>query len=286
MSIFKRLSSLSGLWVLLAVSTGTPLNVFAGHSWNGYHWLKTSTSKVNLSINDNISYSSSGSWVGILQPVIDEWNNTDGKCNDSTLCPTPPLTLTKGNGNNLLNQRKCPPKLGAVEVCNTTYGRNGWLGIASVWVSSSHITQGTVKLNDSYFNTTTYNKPVWKNLVLCQELGHTFGLDHQDENFSNPVLSTCMDYTGTNNNPAANQYPNKHDFDQLITIYGNHNDAASSTSSTTATPGKAPPEVFYDMNEPSQWGRLVRRSRNGRNEVYELHIGGGHRIFTFVIRAE
>lgn len=29
---------------------------------------------------------------------------------------------------------------------------NGWLGIASISVNGSHITQGTVKLNDTYFN--------------------------------------------------------------------------------------------------------------------------------------
>ncbi len=30
---------------------------------------------------------------------------------------------------------------------------------------------------------------------MCQEIGHDFGLDHQDENFNNPNLGTCMDYT-------------------------------------------------------------------------------------------
>lgn len=32
-------------------------------------------------------------------------------------------------------------------------------------------------------------------LVTCQEVGHTFGLDHRDENFDNGNLGTCMDYT-------------------------------------------------------------------------------------------
>ena len=51
---------------------------------------------------------------------------------------------------------------------------------------------------------------------MCQEVGHTFGLDHQDENFNNANLGTCMDYT---NDPSTNQHPNKHDYDELITIY-------------------------------------------------------------------
>ncbi len=50
---------------------------------------------------------------------------------------------------------------------------------------------------------------------MCQEVGHTLGLDHQDEVFDNPNLETCMDYT---NDPSTNQHPNAHDYDQLATI--------------------------------------------------------------------
>jgi len=80
-------------------------------------------------------------------------------------------------------------------VCNARYGNNGWLGLAQIWINGSHITQAITKLNDTYFNTATYNKPEWRNLVMCQEVGYTFGLDHQDENFDNPNLGSCMDYT-------------------------------------------------------------------------------------------
>ena len=51
------------------------------------------------------------------------------------------------------------------------------------------------EVNDTYFNTAKYNTPVWRNLVMCQEVGHTLGLDHQDEIFDNVNLGTCMDYT-------------------------------------------------------------------------------------------
>src|SRR5688572_31754287 len=52
---------------------------------------------------------------------------------------------------------KCRPTAGRIEVCNAAYGNNGWLGIAQIWISGAHITQGTTKLNDTYFNTDTYN---------------------------------------------------------------------------------------------------------------------------------
>src|SRR5262249_8331454 len=135
------------------------------------------------------------------------------------------------------NSRNCRPKSGTVQVCNNTYGNNGWLGIAQIWVSGSHITQGTVKLNDTYFNTPDYNTTAWRQLVACQEIGHTFGLDHQDENFSNPNLGTCMDYTndpdGTIYGQLDNTHPNQHDYDELVTIYS-HKDSTSTVSPSPA----------------------------------------------------
>src|SRR5206468_5527238 len=87
--------------------------------------------------------------------------------------------------------RNCRPTSGRVEVCDASYGNTGWLGVAQIWISGgTHITQGTVKLNDTYFNTATYDTPGWRNLVTCQEVGHTFGLDHQDTNFDNKNLGT------------------------------------------------------------------------------------------------
>jgi hypothetical protein len=81
--------------------------------------------------------------------------------------------------------RKCRPISGQVKVCDSTYGNNGWLGIAQVWVSGSHTTQGTVKLNDTYYASSFYNTPVWRADVVCQETGHAIGLDHQDTSGAN-----------------------------------------------------------------------------------------------------
>lgn len=282
---FKTFFFLSTALALLVLSAGMSPNVFANHSWHGYHWSSdrniNSGDKLPLWVNDNTAPSVAWGSGSILISVINKWN-------DGVVGYASPFSLTKGIGNNLSNQRKCPPTFGRVEVCNTTYGKNGWLGIASIWISNNHITQGTVKLNDSYFNTTKYNTSAWKNLVLCQELGHTLGLDHQDEAFSNTNLNTCMDYT---NNPSTNQYPNAHDFEQLGLIY-NHSDSTSSAPTAinrgnNSAPGrKVPPEVFDEMNEPSQWGNLIRRSRNGLKEVYLRNLGEGHFVFTFVTRAQ
>jgi hypothetical protein len=134
-------------------------------------------------------------------------------------------------------------------------------------------------MNDSYFNTATYNKPEWRRLVVCQEIAHDFGLDHQDENFNNPNLGTCMDYTSNPLGPPSNEHPNAHDYEQLEKIYS-HLD-----SSTTV--GAAPPQsAGVDLNNPSEWGRLVRSSAAGRVQVFERDLAGGGKLVTHVTWAD
>jgi len=177
--------------------------------------------------------------------------------------------------------RSCRPTTGRVEVCNARYGNTGWLGVAQVWISGSHITQGTVKLNDYYFDQPTYNTTAWRNLVSCQEVGHTLGLDHQDTNFDNPNLGTCMDYT---RDPSTNQHPNKHDYDELVTIYS-HLDSSTTVQSVgpLAAEGDAPPAMNdIDLKGPAQWGKMIRQSDDGRQMLFELDFGNGHKVFTFV----
>jgi hypothetical protein len=163
-----------------------------------------------------------------------------------------------------------------VEVCNASYGNNGWLGIAQIWVSDSHIVQGAMKLNDFYFSRPAYDTPAWRQYVTCQELGHTLGLDHQDEDFDNGEISpgTCMDYVS---DPSGNEHPNPHDYDQLLAIYS-HLDSTSTTSGSRAGAGA-------NLDAPSEWGRLMRSSRGGRLQVFERDYGNGQRIVTFVIWA-
>lgn len=148
------------------------------------------------------------------------------------------------------------------------------MGLAQIWVSGGeHIVQGITKVNDTYFNIPTYNTTAWKNLVMCQEVGHTLGLDHQDENFNNANLGSCMDYTG---NPESNQHPNQHDYEQLELIY------AHLDSFTTIKQTLHPAQGNFD--DPVQWGRLVKKQ--GRVAVFERDFGLGNKLFTFVIYAD
>jgi len=277
MTFYRRL--LMALLVALSLAA-FPAFSHATHSWGGYHWARTGAS-FTLKLGDNVRNGNPASpWYGYLSTTSADWSV-------SAVLDT---TIVAGLAS--WNLRKCSPTSGRVEVCNTTYGNNGWLGVASIWISGGHITQGTVKLNDTYFKTAKYNTPAWRNLVMCQEVGHTFGLDHQDETFNNVNLGTCMDYTnypdggvhGLIDYGPANEHPNGHDYDELAIIY-NHLDSATTVKQSVN--GKA----GAGNNEPerlgtAQWGKLVRSTNHGRTELYELDLGRGHKILTHVIWAD
>jgi hypothetical protein len=283
---------LMAVLVLFALAA-FPAFSHATHSWNGYHWARTSN-PFTLKLGDNVGDGISSSlWAGYLTRASDHWSN-------STPGWLHVLNTVVDSGNNPSNLRKCPPTSGRVEVCNYTYGTNGWLGVAQIWLSSGHIYQGTVKLNDSYFNSSRYPKyksAPWRNMVMCQEVGHTFGLDHQDETFNNPNLGTCMDYTndpdGTLANPAQkdNEFPNDHDYEELAIIYAHTNDGTTTVGQALQSgrgKGKTPPAANDEPVElgTAQWGKLVHSTNNGRTELYELDLGRGHKVLTRVIWAD
>lgn len=229
----------------------------AEHSWGSYHFARTAN-PFTLMLGDNVT----STWDSYLQTTSSDWSL-------STVLDTVVVPSTAG--------KSCKATKGRAEVCNAKYGRTGWLGIASIWISGVHITQGTVKLNDTYFNTRAYNTPAWRNLVMCQEVGHIFGLDHQDENFGNAPLGTCMDYS---NDPAPNQHPNLHDYAMLEQIYS-HLDTITTLAVVSASKGSD-----VDSNDPRAWGREIRRSDDRRTSVFEQDLGNGEKILRHVFWAE
>jgi hypothetical protein len=261
--------ALAALLALVAFSPAAQAN----HSWNGYHWARQS-SPFTLKLGDNVS----SKWDPYLGTTSTDWSK-------STVLDT---RIVAG----LANPDTCRPTSGRVEVCNSAYGNNGWLGIAQVWVSGKHITQGTTKMNDTYFHTAKYDTTAWRNLVMCQEVGHTFGLDHQDEVLNNPNLGTCMDYTNDPNGGAggasatdpSNQHPNQHDYEELALIYS-HLDSTTTVGSSSATSAMPPAASRGDLNSRAEWGRKIREAPNGKLELWVHGFGNGKRMFSVVIRA-
>jgi hypothetical protein len=260
-------SALAALIALVAFSSDAQAN----HSWGNYHWARTSN-PFNLPLGDNVTLA----WDSYLGTTATDWSA-------SSVLDT---TIVAGK----TSRSNCRPSSGRVEVCNYRYGSNGWLGVAQIWVNGSHIVQGTTKVNDTYFKREKYTTPAWRNMVMCQEVGHTFGLDHQNENFNNTNLGTCMDYTndpsGTlgTNGTLSNEHPNAHDYEQLEAIY-THTDLKTTVGSTSAVTTMPPAANQGNLNSRAEWGRKIHESPNGQLELYERDFGGGKKMFTFVIRA-
>jgi len=241
----------------------------ANHSWGGYHWARTSN-PFTLDLGVNMP----PWWHPYVGKASLDWNVS------SVLDTTPVQGGT--------NATACNPTSGRVEVCVSFYGNTGWLGLAQVWLSGLHIVQGVVKINDTYFHQRHYNTNAWRQLVMCQEVGHTLGLDHQDENFGNANLGTCMDYTndpdGSIGGQLSNVSPNEHDYEQLDIIYA-HLDSTTTVGNLRAARELPPAMRDIDFAARGQWGRLVKRTNNGRAAIYELDFGRGFKVHTFVIFA-
>ena len=206
--------------VLAGVITATSASAaYASHSWGSYHWARTAN-PFTVPLGDNVTNTAYSNWEGALAEASKDWTA-------SSVLDSP---VTAGQAG---NPKRCAATNGRVEVCNATYGPNGWLGLAQIWTSGDHIVKATAKMNDTYFNgnQATYDYDAERH-VMCQEVGHGYGLGHQDE--SGADLNTCMDYSNALDNP----HPNAHDYQQLETIYNGHTDSTSTVSSTTATSGR------------------------------------------------
>ncbi len=256
--------------VFIGISIPT---AYASHSWGSYHWARTEN-PFNLKLGDNVS----GAWDARLATASNDWNVSSV------------LDTTIVAGGTTRDPKKCRPTAGQVEVCSANYG-GAWLGLAQIWVSGNHIYQATSKMNDFYFNKAKYNTLAWKQFVMCQEVGHTFGLAHQDEIFNNANLGSCMDYTndpdggagGASATDPSNERPNTHDYGQLVTIYTHLEAFTSALSKKFSEPAATNDDI--DTSDAKEWGKVIRKSSDGRSSLHERDLGKGNKIFTFVIWA-
>jgi hypothetical protein len=262
----------AAIHVVALICIAVPATSSATHSWGGYHWART-TPQFTLKIGNNLT---SADWNGHLAQTSSDWNSptTFG-------ATTPILTAIVASQSNQSNKsnKHCSMVAGTTQVCNGRYGNNGWLGLASIYVTGGeHITQGSAKMNDTYFDTATYNNSNERQHVMCQEVAHTFGLDHQSTDGSSQ--NTCMDYfsnTGSNAGSTQSTRPNAHDFDELNTIYA-HLDSTTTVAAMAALAAS----VSDVTDDPNSWGHLKRQSANGHSSIYETFNRDGSKTITHV----
>ena len=203
---------------IAAIAAVSAPAAFANHSWGGYHWARTAN-PFTVKLGNNLT---SSEWQSHLSQTSGDWSQ-------STVLDT---SIVAGQA----RSKNCRPTAGRDEICNGSYGNNGWLGLASIWLQSgsSHIVQGTVKLNDYYLGpgaSYAYNNTYEREHVMCQEVGHTFGLDHQDT--SGASFGTCMDYSHSTNSTSTT--PNTGDYDELLCIYDPADAGRTLTSGSGST---------------------------------------------------
>jgi hypothetical protein len=199
--------------VIAAVSVAA----YANHSWSNYHWARTGSSFTLQTLDSTADGGKNANWPALLATAAGQWSQ-------STKLDLNVVTYS----NALKDRKRCTAVSGKIRVCNAAYGNNGWLGLASINITSAgHITQGAAKMNDSYSSywVSDINEAPH---VMCQEVGHLFGLGHTSENGT--TQNTCMDYS---NSPTSTA-PNQHDYDQLVAIYS-HLDSSNTYSTSTAT---------------------------------------------------
>ena len=239
----------AGLVLLL----GAAVPASASHSWGSYHWARTAN-PFTLKVGDNVS----AAWDAHLTTANADWS-TSAVLDLATVPGT--------------SSKRCAMTIGTVQVCNGTYGNNGWLGLATINITGgTHITQGSAKMNDTYFNTAKYNNPNERLHVICQEIGHTFGLGHTSENGSSQ--NTCMDYfsnTGANATSTLSTHPNEHDYDQLAAIYA-HVDGTSTVAPTS------PASAGMAGRAGSLPYRTSRSDHGDHTTIVESFIDGTARI--------
>lgn len=189
--------------VALAVAAATLFAVVtiagADHSWNGYHWpsdklAPTVVSKTSSSLYD-------------VPAAVAEWANLG--------TPISPTLVGGRKGDIAVSEGFSP----------------FWLGLARVFVEGGHITSAEVKLNTRLLK--SYGAAVADH-VLCQELGHVLGLDHnRDGAIGGSPDNSCMNDQGHLGQYSA---PNGHDIEQLNAIYS-HLDSAGGANPASAPGG-------------------------------------------------
>lgn len=159
----------------------------ADHAWNNYHFPSYNLSPA---VVDNTSSS-----LYDIEASVLEWSGLG-----TSIQPT----LTTASKGDITVKEAFSPF---------------WLGLARIYVDGGHITKAEVKLNTRLLN--SYGAAAADH-VLCQELGHVLGLDHnRDGATGGSPDDSCM-----NDQTTIGSYtsPNSHDTDQLNLIYDGHVD--------------------------------------------------------------
>ena len=110
-----RLSLIKVVGVGLLAAAALFSVAYAIHSWGPYHWARTAN-PFTLKLGDNVN----SAWDAYLAGASSDWSQ-------SSVLDT---VIAAGQ-----STRNCRPTSGRTEVCAAKYGKNGWLGLAQIWIT-------------------------------------------------------------------------------------------------------------------------------------------------------
>jgi hypothetical protein len=270
--------------LLLAAGALVPTPVDASHGWSKFHWQRTSSAIRNIPVRRFHS----SIWLARFNTAMTDWRK-------SAMTKIKPVLGATGGPSN-----SCPPALNQITSCDGSYGNTGWLGLATIWyyTGSGHIAQGTSRVNNTYFTKAAYNTIPNRQLVICQEIGHNFGLGHVNVTYTTANVGSCMDYTndpdggagGVSKTDPNNMHPNAHDY---ALINSRHNHVGSRLRGFDADHVEFRPEKLempsavaaFNPTRLSDLGTLVAIGDGGRTAQYQKDFGNGFRAASFVVRA-
>ena len=150
----------------------------ASHGWSNYHWQRTSSALKNIPVRRYHSASLGPSVQHgndrLAESVDDENQASDGGFRQA---PNPSARCVTGQVS-----------------CATELWKYGLARFGSIAVKRGAHLVGRSSQNNTY-SMAQYNNVAWRQLVICQEIGHTFGLGHVNVRINTPNTGSCMDYT-------------------------------------------------------------------------------------------
>ena len=172
-----RLATACG--VAAALTFGAVL--VADHSWGGYHWART-TASFNLTIVN----STTSDWDPYVSQAIGrlvKFERAQHGRRSQRIYRRPGIAVSAAD-----------PQAPSASAISHTASTAGWVSRGFPSTPPGTSLPATRSSTTPISVRRRYNQPDWKQSVACQELGHNIGLYHQDEDFDNVSLESCMDY--------------------------------------------------------------------------------------------
>jgi hypothetical protein len=256
----------AAVFTLLLVGLAPPA-VFATHPSPTHHWRRFNAALRQIPIRRMHS----AAWLPRYATAYRDWRNP-------MMTKVRPIQGALGGPSNT-----CPGALNQMTSCDGSYGHTGWLALTSIVINANgHIAQTTSKLNNTYLRMLPYDTVAYRQYLICQQMGRSFGLSLVNTVVNNRNIGSCMDATNDPDGGAGggspsdpnNMHPNLHDFK---TVNAKHNHIGSilpgfgqAEEEMTAVPAAV---AAFNPIGLSELGTLMATHSDGRFEQYERRLG-------------